>query len=82
MVETPLILCLVEHLNILKLISSKLLFTLNNRRPLTLMMTPTCPRLLNMINGFVALPSSGSEDLSAIEDILLLLLLFIDFMLT
>ena len=29
--------------------------TLNSRRPLKLMMTPACPRLLDMINDFVLL---------------------------
>ena len=28
---------------------------LNSRRPLKLMMTPACPRLLDMINDFVVL---------------------------
>ena len=43
--------------------------------PLTLMMTPVCPRLLNMITDFVLLRfwARASEDLSAIEVILLLL---------
>ena len=36
-----------------KLIYSKLLF--HRRRPLILMMTPMCPRFLNMINDFVLL---------------------------
>ena len=38
------------------------------------MMTPVCPRLLNMITDFVLLRfwARASEDLSAIEDILLL----------
>ena len=40
------------------------------------MMTPVCPRLLNMITDFVLLRfwARASEDLSAIEDILLFLL--------
>ena len=40
------------------------------------MMTPVCPRLLNMINDFVLLRvwARAPEDLSAIEVILLLLL--------
>ena len=29
--------------------------SLNSRRPLKLMMTPACPRLLDMINDFVLL---------------------------
>ena len=50
--------------------------TLNSRRPLILMMTPICPRLLNLINDFVLLRfrARAPEDLSAIEVILLLLL--------
>ena len=43
--------------------------TLNSRRPLILMMTPICPRLLNLINDFVLLRfrARAPEDLSAIE---------------
>ena len=33
----------------------KILFPFNSRRPLQLMMTPVCPRLLNLINDFVFL---------------------------
>ena len=54
--------------------------TLTCRRPLILVMTPICPRFLNLINDFVLLRfrARTSEDLSAIEVIyLLLLLLFI-----
>ena len=42
-------------------------------------MTPICPRFLNLINDFVLLRfrARTSEDLSAIEVIYLLLLLFI-----
>ena len=43
------------------------------------MMTPICPRLLNMINDFVLLRfrARASEDLSAIDVIYLLLLLLL-----
>ena len=52
---------------------------LNSRWPLILMMTPICPRFLNMINDFVLLRvrARAPEDLSAIEDIYLLLLLLL-----
>ena len=42
---------------------------INSRRPLILMMTPICPRLLNLINYFVLLRfwARAPEDLSAIE---------------
>ena len=45
------------------------------------MMTPVCPRLLNMITDFVLLRfwARASEDLSAIEVILLLLLSMISY---
>ena len=48
--------------------------TLNCRRPLILMTTPICPRLLNMINEFVLLRfrARTPEDLSAIEVIYLI----------
>ena len=41
----------------------------NSRQPLILMMTPICPRFLNMINDFVLLRfrARAPEDLSAIE---------------
>ena len=44
------------------------------------MMTPICPRLLNLINDFVLLRfrARAHEDLSAIEVILLLLLLNVE----
>ena len=44
------------------------------------MMTPICPRLLNLINDFVLLRfrARAPEDLSAIEVILLLLLLNVE----
>ena len=53
--------------------------TLNSWQPLKLMMTPICPRLLNMINDFVLLRfrARSPEDLSAIEVIYLLLLLLL-----
>ena len=60
-----------------KLISSKSLFH-HSRRPLKLK-TPVCTRILNiMINGFVLLRfwARPHEDLSAIEVILLLLLIY------
>ena len=49
--------------------------TLNSRRPLKLMTTPVCPRLLNMIIGFVALLRSGLRGFKCHRSVILLLLL-------
>ena len=61
----------------LKLIYSKLLF--HRRRPLILMMSPICPRFLNLINDVVLLRfrARTPEDLSGIEVIYLVLLLLL-----
>ena len=53
--------------------------TLNSRRPLHLMMTPVCPRLLNLNNDFVLLRfwARAPEDLSAIEVIYIIIIIII-----
>ena len=54
-------------------------YHLNCQRPLILMMTPICPRFLNMINDSVLLRfrARTPEDLSAIEVIYLLFIIII-----
>ena len=57
--------------------------TLNSRRPLHLMMTPVCPRLLNLNNDFVLLRfwARAPEDLSAIEVIYIIIIIIIIYVL-
>ena len=53
--------------------------TLNSRRPLHLMMTPVCPRLLNLNNDFLLLRflARAPEDLSAIEVIYIIIIIIL-----
>ena len=73
--QPPYLASLLHFSNIPRQLRSS---TLNSRRPLKLMMTHVCPRLLNMINDFVLLlfRARAPEDLSAIEVIFIVIVIF------